>query len=64
MLSIFKVPKNFDSIQQAKDFVNQTGKSIIVKPDGLFSGYGIKISNKENIDEVEKFIFNARNVNN
>lgn len=64
LLSIFKVPKNFDSIQQAKDFVNQTGKSIIVKPDGLFSGYGIKISNKENIDEVEKFIFNARNVNN
>lgn len=33
LLSIFKVPKNFDSIQQAKNFVNQTGKSIIVKPE-------------------------------
>lgn len=64
LLSSFNVPKIFDSIQQAKNFVNQTGKNIIVKPDGLFSGYGIKIAGKENIDEVEKFIFNARNVNN
>ena len=64
LLNYFKVPRIFDSIQLAKDFVNQTGKSIIVKPDGLFSGYGIKIASKENIGEVEKFIFNARNVNN
>lgn len=63
-LSSFKVPKIFYSIQLVKDFVNQTGKNIIVKPDGLFSGYGIKIAGKENIGEVEKFIFNARNVNN
>lgn len=64
LLNGFKVPKIFDSIQQAKDFVNQTEKKIIVKPDGLFSGYGIKVAGKENIDEVEKFVFNARNVNN
>lgn len=64
LMGSFKVPRIFDSIQKAKDFVKQTEKNIIVKPDGLFSGYGIKIVNKENIDEVEKFVFNAQNVNN
>lgn len=64
LLKNFKAPEIFSSVPQARRFIEQTGKSVIVKPDGLFSGYGIKIVGKENIDEIERIIFNAQNVNN
>lgn len=58
-----KIPETFESIQDAEKFINDGGE-LIVKPDGLFSGYGIKIITKENFCDFEKISFNASNIKN
>lgn len=56
-------PKIFDTINQAQEFIDLGGR-VIVKPQGLFSGYGIKIVSRENRAELEHFAKRAASVNN
>lgn len=58
-----KVPEVFDSKDKAEKFVFSGGE-LIVKPDGLFSGYGIKIVTEKNFCDFEKLIFNASSIKN
>lgn len=58
-----KVPQIFQSAEDAEKFIKDGGE-LIVKPDGLFSGYGIKTVTKENLSDFEKIIFNASNIRN
>jgi hypothetical protein len=58
-----KVPMIFETKEDAEKFILNGGE-LIVKPDGLFSGYGIKTVTKENFHNFEKFIFNASNIKN
>ncbi len=55
------VPKIFNTVDEARKSIFE-GKKIIVKPEGLFAGYGIRIVSRENSDDLEKYIQNALNV--
>ncbi len=59
----FRVPEIF-SVNEAAQKILREEKKIIVKPEGLFSGYGIKIVDRENFSDLEKILFNAANIKN
>lgn len=56
-------PQIFDTLNKAQEFIDHGGR-VIVKPQGLFSGYGIKIVSMENRSELEHFAKRAASVNN
>lgn len=58
-----EVPLTMEDIESAEKFIEE-GNKIIVKPEGLFSGYGIKKVSKENLHELSTFTYNASHVNN
>ncbi|MGN0728498.1 hypothetical protein [Treponema sp.] len=59
-----EAPEIFSTVDSALKVIVQDGKKIIVKPDGLFSGYGIKAVDKGNAENLERYVYNARRVNN
>lgn len=59
-----RVPELYSSPEEARRYAELTGGTILVKPDGLFSGYGIKIVQKDNLCSLEKYMFNAARLHN
>ena len=55
--------KIFEDFSTAVDYVNQ-GNSIVVKPKGLLSGYGVQIINQCNISMLNKSFQEASNIHN
>lgn len=59
-----KVPEIFDSLEKARSFISETKGKVIVKPEGLFSGYAVKTVGEENLNSLEELVLKARNVHN
>lgn len=59
-----RVPEIFSSLDEARKYIESTGGKLLVKPDGLFSGYGIKIVRQENCSSLETYLFNAAHMRN
>lgn len=66
LFSSFNIPspKIFNTIKEAQDFIIEQNKKVIVKPEGLFSGYAVKVVDKENLCNLKTFFENASNVHN
>lgn len=61
----FTVPKIFADAQEAREFISKgQGHRVVVKPEGLFSGYGVKVVGTENLGKLEQYEYNACNVHN
>ncbi len=61
----FAVPEIFDSADQARNFIrSKKGNRVVVKPEGLFSGYGVKIVGHDNLEKLDLYAYNACNVRN
>ncbi|MDD7460246.1 MAG: ATP-grasp domain-containing protein [Spirochaetales bacterium] len=58
------VPEIFDTIEKAKNFVQENNATIIVKPEGLFSGYAVKIVSQKNLNLLENIVQKAKEVRN
>ncbi|MCQ2240172.1 hypothetical protein [Treponema sp.] len=59
-----KVPEIFDGIAEARNFILNTNGRVIVKPEGLFSGYAVKTVGKENLNDIEQLVLKASDVHN
>ncbi|MDO4505460.1 MAG: hypothetical protein Q4B64_00770 [Spirochaetales bacterium] len=59
-----KVPEIFDSLEKARSFISETKGKVIVKPEGLFSGYAVKTVGEENLNSLEELVLKARDVHN
>lgn len=61
----FTVPKIFADAQEAREFISKDrSHRVVVKPEGLFSGYGVKVVGTENLGKLEQYEYNACNVHN
>lgn len=58
------VPEIFDTIEKAKNFVQENNAAIIVKPEGLFSGYAVKIVSQKNLNLLDSLVQKAKEVRN
>ena len=61
--SVSPVPRVFDRRQEALSFI-RAGGDVVVKPDGLFSGYGVKVVGQDEADSLEHWLYNASHVTN
>ncbi len=58
-------PRIFDSLAEAKDFISECGTNkVVVKPQGLFSGYAVKVVDKKNLEKIGEYFLKAENVHN
>ena len=58
---VCRVPKVFQGIKEARGFA-KAGGEVVVKPDGLFSGYGVKVVGEGNLCDLESHIHSASHV--
>lgn len=58
-------PKIFDSLAEARSFIAVGPENkVIVKPEGLFSGYAVKVVDKNNADKLDEYFIKAKDVYN
>lgn len=58
-------PKIFDSLAEARNFIStDEANKAIVKPEGLFSGYAVKVVDRNNVDKLDEYFVKAKDVHN
>lgn len=58
-------PEIFDDLATARDFISSNPENkVIVKPEGLFSGYAVKTVGREKLDQLEELSQKAGDVHN
>lgn len=59
-----KTPEIFTSLEGARNFILNDNGKVIVKPEGLFSGYAVKTVGEENLNNLEELVLKASDVHN
>ena len=59
-----KTPEIFTGLEDARNFILNDNGKVIVKPEGLFSGYAVKTVGEENLNNLEELVLKASNVHN
>lgn len=62
-LGKFRVPELFASVEEARTYVHNGG-SVVIKPEGLLSSYGVEIVDQKNISMMEEFIRQTQSIRN
>lgn len=61
--TVCPLPRVFAGQQDALDHI-RTGGEVVVKPSGLFSGYGVHVVGEHNLCDLERHVYNAAHVSN
>ena len=59
-----KTPEIFTGLEDARNFILNDNGKVIVKPEGLFSGYAVKTVGEENLNNLEELVLKASDVHN
>lgn len=59
-----KTPEIFTGLEDARNFILNDNGKVIVKPEGLFSGYAVKTVGEENLSNLEELVLKASDVHN
>lgn len=59
-----KTPEIFTSLEGARNFILNDNGKVIVKPEGLFSGYAVKTVGEKNLSNLEELVLKASDVHN
>ena len=62
-LEKFRVPELFSSVEDARKHV-LNGGSVVIKPEGLLSSYGVEIVDYKNVSMMEEFIRQTQSIRN